>query len=135
MTYTIYLEATGQILRVVQTEDIEIQLQAGENYIAGLVDDSAYYIENGSPVAMPPKPNEYSVFDYSTKSWVANINIATGDALAKRQKLLIRSDWTQMPDVQLQNKTEWATYRQELRDITDQPGYPFNIVWPTAPTA
>lgn len=135
MTYTIYLEATGQILRVVQTEDIEIQLQAGENYIAGLVDDSAYYIENGSPVAMPPKPNEYSVFDYSTKSWVANINIATGDALAKRQKLLIRSDWTQMPDVQLQNKTEWATYRQELRDITDQPGYPFNVIWPTAPTA
>lgn len=133
MTYTIYLEVTGQILRVVQTEDIEIQLQANENYIAGSVDDSAYYIENGSPVAMPPKPNEYSVFNYSTKSWVADINIATGDALAKRQKLLVRSDWTQMPDVQLQNKTEWATYRQELRDITDQPGYPFNVIWPTQP--
>ena len=135
MTYTIYLGATGQILRVVQTEDIEIQLQAGENYIAVSVDDSAYYIENGSPVAMPPKPNEYSIFDYSTKSWVANINIATSDALTKRQKLLVQSDWTQMPDVQLQNKTEWATYRQELRDITDQPGYPFNIVWPTPPAA
>jgi hypothetical protein len=133
MTYTIYLEATGQILRVVQTEDIEIQLQTGEAYIEGSVDDSAYYIENGLPVAIPPKPNEYSVFDYSTKSWVADINIATGDALAKRQRLLIRSDWTQMPDVQLQNKTEWATYRQELRDITDQPGYPFNVVWPTPP--
>ena len=133
MTYTIYLEVTGQILRVVQTDDIEIQLQANENYIAGSVDDSAYYIENGSPVAMPPKPDEYSVFNYSTKSWVADINIATGDALAKRQKLLVRSDWTQMPDVQLQNKTEWATYRQELRDITDQPGYPFNVIWPTQP--
>jgi hypothetical protein len=133
MTYTIYLEATGQILRVVQTEDIEIQLQTGEAYIEGSVDDSAYYIENGLPVAIPPKPNEYSVFDYSTKSWVADINIATGDALAKRQRLLIRSDWTQMPDVQLQNKTEWVTYRQELRDITDQPGYPFNVVWPTPP--
>jgi hypothetical protein len=135
MTYTIYFAATGQILRVVQTEDIEIQLQTGEAYIEGLVNDSAYYIANGSAVAMPPKPNEYSVFDYSTKAWVADINIATGDALAKRQRLLVRSDWTQMPDVQLQNKTEWATYRQELRDITDQPGYPFNVVWPTPPTA
>lgn len=54
-------------------------------------------------------------------------------ALITRQGLLASSDWTQMPDVELSTKTQWAAYRQELRDITSQPGYPFNIVWPTPP--
>jgi len=31
-----------------------------------------------------------------------------------------------------EKKAEWETYRQELRDITDQPD-PFNINWPTPP--
>lgn len=28
---------------------------------------------------------------------------------------------------------EWASYRQELRDITDQAGFPTNVTWPTKP--
>ena len=28
---------------------------------------------------------------------------------------------------------EWAAYRQALRDITEQPGFPLDVVWPTAP--
>lgn len=51
----------------------------------------------------------------------------------KRFMLLKTSDWTQLPDVPLATKEAWATYRQALRDITAQPGYPFNIIWPQAP--
>ncbi len=29
----------------------------------------------------------------------------------------------------------WAIYRQALRDITEQAGFPFNITFPTAPDA
>jgi hypothetical protein len=35
----------------------------------------------------------------------------------QRDLLLQASDWTQMPDVTLSNKTDWAVYRQELRDF------------------
>lgn len=52
-----------------------------------------------------------------------------------RNRLLLESDWTQMPDVTLSNKQAWADYRQALRDITDQPGYPLEITWPTHPGA
>jgi len=31
--------------------------------------------------------------------------------------------------------TEWQTYRQALRDITEQTGFPENIEWPQEPTA
>lgn len=53
----------------------------------------------------------------------------------KRNQLLSESDWTQIPNnpLTVEQQTNWATYRQQLRDITIQSGYPFNIVWPTKP--
>jgi hypothetical protein len=50
----------------------------------------------------------------------------------QRNKLLLESDWTQVLDAPL-DQTAWAIYRQELRDITDQTGFPNNVVWPTKP--
>ena len=55
----------------------------------------------------------------------------------ERNKLLTDSDWTQMNDSPLTNeaKTSWATYRQELRDISDLDAWP-NLAdedWPVAP--
>ena len=51
-----------------------------------------------------------------------------------RTSKLFECDWTVLPDVPFDPsvKTEWETYRQDLRDVTDQPD-PFNIVWPTPP--
>jgi hypothetical protein len=53
---------------------------------------------------------------------------------AKRTYLLAESDWTQLPDVPLATKQAWAAYRQALRDITEQPGFPLEVVWPEPPT-
>ena len=41
------------------------------------------------------------------------------------------SDWTQLPDTPA-DAAAWATYRQALRDITNQAD-PFNITWPNEP--
>jgi len=46
----------------------------------------------------------------------------------QRNQILKDSDWTQLTDSPV-DKAVWATYRQELRDITTQPD-PFNITWP-----
>lgn len=54
-------------------------------------------------------------------------------ALTRRQQLLESSDWTQLPDVPISTKNSWAGYRQALRDITDQVGFPDNIDWPVRP--
>lgn len=51
---------------------------------------------------------------------------------ARRDTLLVQSDWTQLPDVPLPTKAAWADYRQALRDITQQAD-PHNIIWPTPP--
>lgn len=56
------------------------------------------------------------------------------DALrAHRNVLLAASDWTQLPDVDLANKWDWAVYRQELRDMMNKGVPPKDIVFPTPP--
>jgi hypothetical protein len=51
---------------------------------------------------------------------------------AERSRLLSACDWTQLQDVPIATKEAWATYRQALRDVTEQAD-PFSIVWPVAP--
>jgi len=50
----------------------------------------------------------------------------------QRTQKLSDSDWTQIAD-STADKTAWATYRQALRDITSQAGFPWTITWPDAP--
>ena len=54
------------------------------------------------------------------------------DARAKRNTLLAASDWTQVIDAPV-NQAAWAVYRQALRDITSQAGFPTTIDWPVEP--
>ena len=50
----------------------------------------------------------------------------------QRTEKLKDSDWTQIAD-STADKAVWATYRQALRDITAQSGFPWTITWPTQP--
>lgn len=52
-----------------------------------------------------------------------------------RNVKLKESDWTQLADATLPAETiqAWATYRQALRDIPSQAGFPWEVVWPTQP--
>ena len=54
------------------------------------------------------------------------------DARQERNNLLASTDWTAMADAPTQ-ATAMTTYRQALRDITSQSGWPTTINWPTAP--
>lgn len=49
-----------------------------------------------------------------------------------RNRLLSESDWTQLLDVNV-NQKAWKKYRQSLRDITKQEGFPFFVQWPEKP--
>ena len=49
----------------------------------------------------------------------------------KRNSLLSETDWMALSDVTM--SAEWATYRQGLRDITSQIGFPYEVIWPVKP--
>jgi len=50
----------------------------------------------------------------------------------QRGEKLKECDWTQVADAPV-DKEVWATYRQALRDVTGQEGFPWTIDWPVAP--
>ena len=49
----------------------------------------------------------------------------------RRNKLIADTDWMALSDNTM--TPEWATYRQALRDITAQEGFPYSVNWPTKP--
>ena len=78
--------------------------------------------------------------DWQNNSWVFNSNLFWGFVREKRDLLMSQCDWTHTTDAPLSEstKTQWASYRQALRDIPAT--YPDatsieNITWPTKPGA
>lgn len=61
---------------------------------------------------------------------------AWNDMRSERLRLLVDSDWTQMPDSPLTDsqKVAWSDYRQALRDLPANTVDPENPVWPQPPT-
>ncbi len=51
---------------------------------------------------------------------------------AKRDQLLIASDWTVLSDTPTPTAA-WKAYRQQLRDLPANTADPLNVVWPTPP--
>jgi hypothetical protein len=51
---------------------------------------------------------------------------------ADRNKRLTDTDWTQLADAPV-NSVAWSNYRQALRDVPSQDGFPFNVNWPAQP--
>jgi hypothetical protein len=53
----------------------------------------------------------------------------------ERNELLARCDWTQLTDSPLDadDKAAWALYRETLRMIPQQTGFPWNVNWPPTP--
>lgn len=60
-------------------------------------------------------------------------NQAVVNVRAKRNQLLADSDWTQLADAPV-NQAAWAIYRQTLRDLPSDEGFPYSITWPVAPS-
>lgn len=54
---------------------------------------------------------------------------------AERDRLLVLSDWTQLPDAPLteEQRQAWAAYRQALRDLPQTCETPCDVEWPAPP--
>ena len=64
---------------------------------------------------------------------VSNLSVddAGRNIRSHRDNLLQKTDWMAMSDNTM--SPAWITYRQALRDVTAQEGYPYSVIWPTKP--
>ena len=75
---------------------------------------------------------KYSVADMDADAKAAKDAEQAKSVRDQRNTKLSESDWTQVSDAPV-DKAVWATYRQELRDVSKQAGFPWDAVWPTIP--
>lgn len=89
----------------------------------------------------PPTDWKNGIYKFENNNWV-NISqeLENQNNLLKatnvreiRNQLLKDSDWTQVVDTPELIKNKWATYRQTLRDVPAQAGFPHNVQWPNKP--
>lgn len=127
--YTIYNES-GEIVRFGQTKAADlssIQLADGMQIIElqSPQDAHLYKVLNGEIVR-------------KSDAEIADTNLPKDLAIFRggRDELLKASDWTQAADSPLSDakKAEWATYRQQLRDLPANTTDPSNPTWPTPPS-
>ena len=75
---------------------------------------------------------KYSVTNMDVDAITAKDEEQAKSVRASRTEKLKDSDWTQVADSPV-DQAAWATYRQALRDITAQEGFPWDIEWPEQP--
>jgi hypothetical protein len=101
--------AKGSINALVDGVQISIPADAGNRHYAAILEQGITPAEYVGPKPVP----------------------AEKQVRAERDRLLAATDWMALSDVTM--SPEWATYRQALRDVTEQVGFPDNVTWPIAP--
>jgi hypothetical protein len=156
----IRIRATGQVLLQHEWEKWVAQTYAKS--LSGISEEAVNRFESDI-VFEGPQATGGTVYQYSQRDGVEQLDgkwytkyilgpVFTGDTAAadeaeykaqkdaeqavnvrkQRNDKLSDCDWTQIAD-STADKATWATYRQALRDITSQTGFPWSINWPTQP--
>jgi hypothetical protein len=87
----------------------------------------------GEPVIVDNRWTQvFTVRDMTSDEVTSRNENQAASVRAERNTKLSASDWTQVADAPV-DKTVWATYRQALRDVTAQSGFPWTITWPVEP--
>jgi hypothetical protein len=150
----IYLDSLGIINRVTIASGIDLTTDedcmvldyeiyrdvfTGQNY------HNYYFNRRTNEVLLKPtQPDDVSVFNTITEQWEYSDTLYNSKLeqqkqliLANRLQLLQASDWTDTVSAQTRLGDllyqAWQDYRQALRDITLQPNYPLDVIWPIAP--
>jgi hypothetical protein len=80
---------------------------------------------------------KYSVADMDAETIAAKDAEQATSVRKERDDKLKECDWMVVKSIETQSvfSSEWATYRQALRDVTAQSGFPWEVQWPEQPTA
>ena len=90
-----------------------------------------HHMINGEHV--PFTAEEEAARDAEEAAWAAGETGRQSAAVRQeRDKMLVDSDYTQVADAPA-DKGAWAAYRQALRDVPAQAGFPENVQWPEKP--
>lgn len=126
--WTVYDPATGEIVSCFGTsepDNVANNVPVGLEVIEGQSDPQRQIVVGETVVDKPQDVLDQIEADLAFAQ-------ARNSAISERNRRLFSSDWTQVPDAPV-DQAAWQVYRQALRDITLQEGFPTNIIWPQPP--
>jgi len=91
-------------------------------------------LENG--VVRDATPEEQSARDTDQAAWAAGANDRkAAEAREERNTKLAETDWIVIKNLELNANIPgvWEVYRQALRDVPAQEGFPWDVTWPSQP--
>ena len=150
-SYILYDKISGEIFSTgfCAEKDFNLQKIDGKEILEGCANSQEAYIKNNKIVYYTEQQKQnklngnvfFAVWSNETFEWIDqrqqtqkyNDNVIQVDV--KRKKLLDETDWRVIKALESQTNLQqnWIDYRQALRDITTQSGYPDNVIWPTPP--
>jgi hypothetical protein len=89
-------------------------------------------VSTGEIVQIPYTTEEQAEYDAKKAAWDAGSDTRkAAEVRAERSAKLAATDWTQGADTPQATKDKYTPYRQALRDVPAQAGFPNTVVWPT----
>lgn len=112
-----FIDLTSEVIEEKETEQGKIVEYIYDAYQIELMNDEEYINENYDNLLLQAKQHEYDV--------------KACEVRAKRRTLLEETDNYAMTDRVMSE--EMKEYRQALRDITSQEGFPYDVIYPVKP--
>ncbi|MGE4195154.1 MAG: tail fiber assembly protein [Pseudodesulfovibrio sp.] len=118
--------------------DREVALEVFGDDWSCVAPSCAWMAEDGTITYTPPdRSSRGLLWDAASKMWIVDQSspVLAAAVRDERDRLLAACDWTQMPDSPLDDDTQaaWTAYRQALREVPEQPGFPVSVEWPAEP--
>ena len=134
--YYFFYDSTGQIVEAgtCNTISLKTKVRAECTLVTGIKASFKDGYLEGKVYTPPSSPSTSHVFNYKIQQWELDTPHLLNQLYERRNQLLLDSDWTQLPDVPEITRKLWIDYRQALRDITNQVGFPVSVTWPIKPS-
>lgn len=125
--YTIYDLETGEAIQTGYTPEKQLDamrtcVEDGQGFIEKTVNHKTHRVSTDGRVIRRRKSD---INRENNREHVRSMK-------AQRNHLLAQSDWTQMPDANV-DQSAWKEYRQALRDLPKNTDDPSNPNWPEPP--
>lgn len=125
-----------ELVKIIVVDDRAI-VRFAENITEENREEETVYFYDEYQIETKNRPTLKISVEKNFDSWMAKAKQAETDVLAaeirrKRNSMISETDYFFLTDREIDAETKAAleAYRQELRDITDQKGFPYNVKWP-----
>lgn len=95
--------------------------------------DHTTVVTEGQPKFIDGVWRQVWVVENATAELIAERTVERAASVRQERNAMLSScDWTQVADAPV-DSLAWAVYRQKLRELPGQVGFPWNVIWPSQP--